>query len=180
MKFDGWAKTASATSGTYGASPKTTTITVNVNTTLYAIWNKTLTANFYYINDTTKKTDVKTVHVTIYNGATSGEIKCPVTPTGVRYDNRDFAWAGWRKNDQTAGAATNTGTTLLISANTSFFAVYSGTLTLSYDANSGTGAPAAQTGTQYLNATATTGTANAYAKSNVTFTVSTIVLICIG
>ena len=50
-KFDGWATSASAASGTYGASPKTTSITVNVNTTLYAIWNKTLTANFYYIKN---------------------------------------------------------------------------------------------------------------------------------
>ena len=78
---------------------------------------------------------------------------------------------GWR-TDTTAASTTNKNLTQSISANTNFYAVYSGTLTLSYDANGGTGAPAAQTGTQYLNATATTGTANAFAKSNVTFTIS--------
>ena len=142
--------------------------------TLYAIYTKTITAKFYWINASDGKTVAETQTVIIVNAATSGTVTCSTTPASVTYNSRTFTWIGWR-TDTTAAAQTKTkSTSQAVSADISFYAVYSGTLTLSYNANKGTGAPSSQTATQYLNSTGTTGSVS-YKKSTCTFTVSTIV-----
>ena len=166
--FVGWNTNKDATTAI-------TSLTMPANDiTLYAIYKKTITAKFYWINASDGKTVTETQTVIIINAATSGTVTCSTTPASVTYNGRTFTWIGWR-TDTTAAAQTKTkSTSQSVSGDTSFYAVYSGTLTLSYNANKGTGAPSSQTATQYLNSTGTTGSVS-YKKSSCTFTVSTTV-----
>lgn len=141
--FVGWntnkAATTAQSSGTMGTS----------DVMLYAIYSKTLTGTFYYgIN----KASSTTASVTIYNKATSGSITVPSNTANVTYDGRTFSALGWR-DDTTAGASEKSaGSSITLTANASFYQVYSGTLTLSYNANGGSSTPTSQTTTQYYNA----------------------------
>lgn len=111
------------------------------NVTLYAIYKKTLTGTFIDYSGSSKTT--RTASVAIYNQATQGEVSPPSQNT----------YTGWTKGGWTK-ATTPDATAVsnfIISSNTTFYGLYTKTITLSYNANGGTPTPPSQTGTQYVN-----------------------------
>ena len=78
--------------------------------------------------------------------------KAPSVTTSVTYSGNTYTFQGWREDDTAAGATTTSPSVTYMTTPKTYRAVYSRTSTLSYDANGGTGAPSAQTATQYLNA----------------------------
>jgi len=79
-------------------------------------------------------------------------------PTTVTYNDMSYAFAGWHDDKNAAGAPENTSTTATAGMGSlgstnyqSRYAAYKHDLKLSFNANGGTGAPAAVTRTQYLN-----------------------------
>ena len=132
--FLGWSKSSSATSASYSAGGS---ITLTANTTLYAVWSKNpYTVTLYSGTD---KATSKTI-------STTGSLTF-VAPTSVS----GWTTLGWRK-DTTASTATysSTGSTT-VSANSTFYAVYSKPLSVTFNANGGSGAPSSQSVTRYYN-----------------------------
>ena len=134
--------------------------------TLYAIYKKTLTAKFIDYSGTTKKT--RTATATIYNNATSGTVSAPT----------QNAYTGWTKRGWTTStsAGASAVSSYSISSDTTYYGLYSRTLTLSYNKNGGNTTPSSQTGTQYANSYAISSTKNpsftlagAISKSGSTF-----------
>ncbi len=131
------------------ATTKLTSLTMGTsNVTLYAIYSKTLTGTFYY---GLSKASNTTKSVTIYNTATSGSITSPANTANITYNSRTFTALGWRADTTATTASISANASVTISANTSYYQVYSGTLTLSYNANGGSSTPTSQTTTQYYN-----------------------------
>ena len=139
--FVGWNTNKDATTGL-----SSLTMPAN-NVTLYAIYKKTLTANFYSGINKAKNNPQS---VTIWNRATSGTVKSPTTYEAV------WTFVGWTASE-TATASTSyigTGVTVTINASNStvnYYALYKELHTLKYDANGGTGAPASTTSYGYYN-----------------------------
>lgn len=148
--FGGWA--TSQTNATAGTVKYTNSQTVtNPNgitsgsTTLYAIWKRTI--NFYSglskANNTTR--------TQYYDGANSKGANI-TTPTATNCtDISGWTELGWR-DDTTAGAKETNFNTSISPSVTSYYAVYSRTLTMTYANGGGTGtAPSNTTVTQYYN-----------------------------
>lgn len=133
--FVGWNTSSTATTGLTSKSMGSS------NVTLYAIYKKTISANWYYYNGSSYTNSATSV--TIYNTATSGT---PAKPTV----GNPSGWSGRGWSTSTSSNAT-TATPGAISSNTTYYYSWSKTVTISYNANGGTGAPSAQTGTAYLN-----------------------------
>ncbi len=141
--FLGWSMSSSATSATYSAGGS---ITLTANTTLYAVWSKNpYTVTLY---SGTNKATSKTIE-------TTGSLIF-VTPASVS----GWTTLGWRK-DTTASTATysSTGSTT-VSGNSTFYAVYLKSLTVTYNANGGSGAPSSQSITRYYNSNGSYSTAS--------------------
>ena len=135
-EFVGWNTDANATTAL-------SAYTVTGNVTLYAIFKKTLTARFYSGANSLQTTKT----VTIYNNASSGTITVP-TPSSYS----GWTAGGWR-DDTTAGSYEYGKTaSIILSSDKNYYAVYYRSLSLSYNANGGTGTPPVQTATQYYNA----------------------------
>lgn len=135
-EFVGWNTNPNATTAL-------SSYTVTGNVTLYAIYKKTLTVNFYSRGNSLQTTKT----ATIYNNSTRGNVTAP-SPSSYS----GWTALGWR--DDTSAAVNEYGKTdtISISNNMNFYAVYSRTLTLSYNANGGGSTPPSQTATQYYNA----------------------------
>ena len=118
--------------------------------TLYAIFQKVLTATFIDYNGSSQSS--RTLEVTIYNKAASGSIVAPA----------QSAYSGWTARGWSSATAANATVTVASGANyslsgdTTFFGLYQRTLSLSYNANGGSGIPAGQNGNQYANSYAIT------------------------
>ena len=159
--FAGWSTSTSATSVTYtdGAN-----ITVTKNTSLYAIYKRTLT--FY---SGVKKATTDGTREQYYN--TKGAKVSSVTSyTPATISN--WTAAGYRA-DTTASTSSYGKATSISPAATvsnSLHAVYTRTLTISYNANSGSGTTAATTATIYLNTNATTTSSQAVTLASNNFT----------
>ena len=147
------------------ATRKLSSYTVTGDVTLYAIYKKTYTANFYSKNNVLQET--KTVD--LYNTATSGSINMPTVSTYT-----GWTALGWR-DDTTAGTKEQSASaTVSLSSNKNYYAVYQRTLTLSYNANGGATTPSTQTANQYYNANGsqtshTMTLASAISRENYTF-----------
>lgn len=156
--FQGWAtSSAGAAAGTVdygnGANMTTGTTTSGGTVTLYAVWKRTITFKFA---DGTQSTADQ-----YYGGNLA-------TPSVGNISTGSWTGLGWR-DDTTADASeysanssvsyTGTATTL--------YAVYSRTLTQTYNANGGSGtAPTAKTATQYYNAEDIVSTSTFSAQTN--------------
>ena len=115
--------------------------------TLYAIYKKTLTVNFY---SGYNKASNRPQSVTIWNRATSGSV---TTPSADAYSGWNYL--GW-VTSTAAASATTVANGKSVSVNVTsgpfnYYALYSQTQTLSYDANGGSGVPSTQSGTAYYN-----------------------------
>ncbi|MDD5924219.1 MAG: InlB B-repeat-containing protein [Clostridia bacterium] len=113
------------------------------NVTLYAIFKRTLTATFYSgIN----KAGKQTASVTIYNTATSGNVTAPSPSQTV------WAFAGWTTSTAAASSTViATNATITLTADATYYALWTGTHTLTYNANGGSGAPGVSSATGYYN-----------------------------
>jgi hypothetical protein len=142
--FMGWNTNKNAVSGLTSLNMGTADLI------LFAIFKKDLVATFIDYNGSSKST--RTAGVTIYNKAESGNIMTP----------SQFTYSGWTSRGWSAETAADSAITVAsganypISGDTTFFGLYQRILTLSYNANGGSSAPAAQTGTQYANSYAIT------------------------
>ena len=157
--FGGW-NTASDGSGTSYAAGGT--YSTDAAATMYAKWNS-LTYTVTYAS----------------NGATSGTAPASQTKTHgtdltLRTNTGNLAKTGWTFsgwNTATNGSGTtySSGGTYSTNADLSLNALWSRTLTLSFNANGGTGAPASQTGTDYGAGTTITITSSTPSRTGYTF-----------
>ncbi len=135
--------------------------------TLYAIFSKTLTANFYQLGGAN---DAETI--IIYNNETSGQITAPtISTSGVTGSPQVVGWAKDSNTSTTSNLAPETSTT--ISGNVNYYAVVSYTVTVSYSGNGHTGgsAVASSTGTAYK--TASGNSTPNITKANITIAQNT-------
>ena len=114
------------------------------NVTLYAIFERTLTATLKDFNGTAATT--RTVTVNIYNRATSGAVTMPSVN----------AYTGWSSRGWTTATAVDASPLIVsgsytISDNATFYGLYQRTMTVSYNANGGSSTPADQSVIQYAN-----------------------------
>lgn len=135
---------SSATSTAYVNQPGGI-YTGNEPYTYYAVWKKTLTLS-YNANGGTGAPSSSSAD--IYNATTSKAFTISSTvPT------RDgYTFLGWGTSASDTSADYSSGGSITISSNTTLYAVWRKILTLSYDANGGTGAPGKST-TNIYNAT---------------------------
>lgn len=173
--FEGWNGSSSATSGT----KPTSAITIDsYNDTLYAIFSRTATATFHWYNASgTKVTSTNTKKV--YNNATSFTFDVPKSsvPTSITVNGTNYTFAGWAVDSTTKTTADHAAsvTTATRNINTgsayNFYALYTGSVTLSYNNNGGSGSPASQTSNLTLNCGANATAAN-NASGQATFTIN--------
>lgn len=158
--FVGWNTNPNATTALTSLKMGTTDVT------LYAVYKKTLIAEFVDYNGTSQRT--RTANVTIYNNAKSGTVTAQNQGT----------YSGWTANGWSTSTSADASavTSFTISSNTTYYGLYKKTVKLSYDANGGSSTPSAQNGTCYTNSYAA-GTvkkasftlANAISKAGSTF-----------
>ena len=133
----------------------------------YQQFSATVSNTFYYLDANGNRVS------STQSGAVKNHLeamtKVPSVPGTVTYDGRSFQFLGWREDDTAAAATTTSPSATYMTGTKTYRAVYTGTLTLSYNATGGTGAPAPQTATQYINA----GSSSIVRQSH-TFTISTV------
>ena len=173
--FEGWNGSSTATSGT----KPTSAITIdNYNDTLYAIFSRSATATFHWYNSSGTKV-TSTNSKTVYNNATSFTFDVPKSsvPTTITVNGTNYTFAGWAVDSTTKTTADHAAsvTTATRNINTgstyNFYALYTASVTLSYNNNGGSGAPAAQTGNLVLNCGANATAAN-NTSGQATFTIN--------
>ena len=120
-------------------------------------------STFYYLTSGGSRTSY-TTSVSVKNH-TQSVSTTPLMPSTVTYDGRTFTFRGWRE-DNTASSSTVSPSYTYMTSKT-YRAVYSATVTLSYNANGGSGAPSSQTATQYINAGS-----SSVSKTSHSFTIS--------
>ena len=144
--FLGWSESSTATSATYSAGGA---FTKNVNTTLYAVWRANTYKITYNANGGSGAPSAQS-----YTYSTSGTINLSSTrPTRTGY-----TFLGWSQSSTATSASYSAGQAWNRSnaSNYTLYAVWrANTYTITYNANGGSGAPAAQSYTY-----ATSGTIN--------------------
>ena len=142
--FLGWSTSSTATSATYSAGG---TFTSNANTTLYAVWRVNTYTITYNANGGSGAPAAQS-----YTYATSGTVNLSATrPTRTGY-----TFLGWSQSSTATSASYSAGQAWNRSnaSNYTLYAVWKiNTYTVSYNANGGSGAPAAQTKTYGRNLT---------------------------
>lgn len=152
--YSGWSLDKNAITG--GSS-----LTVGYNTTVYAIFYKTVTFQFTYLTATGSATN-KISSLNYYNTQATGTVTSAAGVDTITKNGATFTMLGYRDDKDATNVVEverNTEYTLNaadVSGSYNYYAIYErNDHTLSFDANSGTGAPAALTATQYLNASGT-------------------------
>ena len=131
-----------------------TNVTLSESRTYYASYSYTITATYYYYNGSSYTSSRPTA--TGYMNYTGTKIGAkPTTPTV----KNPSGWTarGWSTSNSATGTVTTPGT---ITSNATYYYSWSKTVKLTYNANSGSGAPSAQNGTAYLNYAGTTTSAS--------------------
>ena len=142
--FVGWSENSNSTTTGILESPYTPTADV----TLYAIFSKEISANFYQTNGTNSKQSV-----VIYNNAINGQITSPQIITS----NGETA-IGWASESDTNSFSLEQNTSTTINGGENYYAIVSYVVTITYNGNGHTGglAVANSTGTAYKTANGTT------------------------
>jgi hypothetical protein len=123
-QFVGWNTNKDATTGLSSYTMPAS------NTTLFAIFRKTLTATFRDHNGTTPTTRTSTV--TIYNNANGGYINLPALNTYTGWIS-----GGWTTDTSPYSNYENPGTARAILADTTFYGRYWKQIIITYNANGG-------------------------------------------
>lgn len=135
--FIGWGTSTSDTSADYSAGGSYTRDQNGGTYTLYAIWKKTLTLTY---NANGGSNTPSSSSKDVYNSTTNASFSISsATPTRSGY-----TFIGWNTSNTATSASYNSGDTITISSNTTLYAIWKKTLTLSYNANGGSGAPNSQ------------------------------------
>lgn len=116
----------------------------------YQRFSATVKSTFHYLTSSGTRTS-STLSKNVSNHLTA-LTSVPSVASSVTYGGRTFTFRGWREDNTAAAPTVTSPSATYITGNKVYRAVYSTNVTLSYDANGGSGAPAAQTATQYLNA----------------------------
>ena len=166
--FYGWATADKGLTRTYtdGQSVSTLTSTSGGTVKVYAIWQKDVT--FY---SGASKTTTKTATLYYNNGTSS--VAIPATPADIS----NWTALGWRADTTASSQSYSKTGSITSSTSSTFYAVYSRTLTISYNGNSNTsGSTSSTTATIYLNSNSTTTSSqtvtfasNGFAKTGYTF-----------
>ena len=130
--FVGWNTKEDGTGKSYQAGEK---LTLEEDAALYAIFQKTLTAEFY---SGSGEKEIKTV--VIDSNASSGEVTAPELK-----EIEGFTAVGWDLDPSGYGGEIAAGTKLTLTKDTSYYGVYQKDITLSYDAKGAAYAPQKET-----------------------------------
>ena len=120
--------------------------TISSNTTYYACYSYTVTGTYKYYNGTAYTSSTATATAYMNSNGT----KIGGKPTAPTVSNP----SGWTARGWSKETASNTSNIIMpgtITENTTYYYSWKKTITVSYNANGGTGAPDAQSGTSYLN-----------------------------
>lgn len=140
--FLGWAESASATAAAYSSGG---TFTKNADTTLYAVWSANSYAVTYYGN-ASDATNVPAAQTKTHG--------VNLTLTSSKPSRTGYTFSKWNTNSGGTGTNYASGATYTGNANLSLYAVWTpNTYTVSFNANGGSGAPAAQTKTYNVSLT---------------------------
>lgn len=140
--FLGWADTSSATTATYQPGGS---LSLRANKRIYAVWsqNTTVFSLSFDMNGGAGGPDTQTC--TARGTATS----CLITISSIRPTRSDYDFLGWADSATAATAKYDAGERITMNSSKTVYAIWkkastTSTFTLSFDANGGTGAPAAQ------------------------------------
>lgn len=136
--FLGWSKSSTATSASYHEGDK---ITLKENTTLYAVWE-----------EIPPETYTVTYHANGGTGAPGIQIKTEgkdIILSSRVPDRSGYTFLGWGTDDSSTDVTYLSGATYSKDADIILYAIWSKTVTLTYNANGGTGAPGEQSGVMY-------------------------------
>ena len=140
--FAGWSTTSSANTVNYNSG---SSISINKNTTLYAVWSKN--PNTYTIS----------YNANGGSGAPSSQVKTEninLTLSSTVPTRSGYNFLGWSKNSSATSATYSSGGTYTANESATLYAVWkTKTYTVSYNANGGSGAPSNQTKTHGQNLT---------------------------
>ena len=142
--FRGWSTSNSGNATISVASNGSASLSSNA--TYYACYSYTVTGTYYYYNGS-KFTNSTATAATYMN---SSGTKIGGKPTAPTVSNP----SGWTARGWSKETASNTSNIIIpgtITENTTYYYSWKKTITVSYNANGGTGAPDAQSGTSYLN-----------------------------
>ncbi len=129
--FLGWSTSQSASTATYRPNDF---ITISNDTTLYAVWQKISYTLAYNANGGSGAPSAQT--------GSSSYIISSTQPTRAGYK-----FLGWSKSSSASSASYTAGDSITLSSDTTLYAVWQKiSYTLAYNANGGSGAPSAQTG----------------------------------
>ena len=176
--FAGWSRSTNSTDVDFtgGESAKATGSDQSI--TLYAVYSKSMSSVTCYfgVNRADSNTRSRT-QWRVNSGTTSTTTMYTMSPSylpnfsssSVTVGNFTYSAIGWR-DDTTAGSAEySAGETLSSSAignlPTSLYAVYSRTVTISYNSNGGSGSMSDSTGTSYYNSYGNTNVATITLRS---------------
>lgn len=162
--FLGWSTNSGATSATYA---KGVAYTFSSSVTLYAIWRKTITIT--YNANGGSYTGTTSVGYA-YNNATSTNI----TITGTRPTKNGYTFLGWSTSPSATPSATNSfynsSTPYTFSANTTLYAIWKKTITITYDSNGGIDTPTATSVDIYNNSTSADITLSSLTPTRIDYT----------
>ena len=150
--FVGWATSSSATSATYVGG---NTFTPTASITLYAVWKKTLTIT-YNANGGSGAPSTQTLG-TVWGYYTDKKLTGNVSST--KPTKSGYTFLGWSTTNNATSAAYQSGGSITLDGSqatptgSTLYAIWSKTITVTYNANGGSGAPSAQSGTVYNSAT---------------------------
>lgn len=114
----------------------------NQDITLYAIYKKQFSVEFYQVGDTTASS---TTDVTIYNNETSKTITAPIIT-----DLSGKTIVGWGTNASYITAEIQSGGSFSVSDSETYYAIYKHSVTISFNGNGGSGSMNPSTGFAYL------------------------------
>ena len=136
--FVGWSTSNTATSANYEAGK---TYTFTSNTTLYAVWAPIYFLTFNANNGTGAPANQT---CTAVSGLTI-KASCTITISSSKPQRQYYTFLGWADSSSATAKQYDAGGTITISKNATIYAVWNeNTYTITYNANGGTGAPAAQ------------------------------------
>lgn len=162
--FLGWSTNSGATSATYA---KGVAYTFSSSVTLYAIWRKTITIT--YNANGGSYTGTTSVGYA-YNNATSTNI----TITGTRPTKNGYTFLGWSTSPSATPSATNSSynssTAYTFSANTTLYAIWKKTITITYDSNGGIDTPTATSVDIYNSSTSADITLSSLVPTRIDYT----------
>ena len=138
------------------AKEKLSSLTMGTNNvTLYAIYSKTITGTFYYWNGSKQVSTTKST--TVYNKTASGSITAP-TLANASKDGVTYTQRGWStSNTGNATVNLNSGASVTLSSNTTYYGLYQASITATFYYHGGTDQFAATqssttaSGTRYMN-----------------------------